>query len=305
MPSMSQFVPFYVSGLSGFVCASLVGLVAAAVLMPKDLLTRKEPVLETDSPPLVKLPTKAKVNEFRLTLERNIFNHGISALEETDSKPICDLKKSELPLKFTGVIFGGTKETSLVLLEATSNKQADSFLLGELVPGDARIIDIERRKVTFERAGCPEFLELDEPELPKKRVAGAKPKTPLKTDAALSGDGFKEDGFERAGGEIKVTRQWIDKSLTVDFTKTLQDAKASPNIVGNEVKGFVLTRIKPDSVYEKMGLQDGDVVENINGIDLNDAPRAIQTLNAVRNESNIELQIKRNGQTLPMRIQVK
>ena len=60
-----------------------------------------------------------------------------------------------------------------------------------------------------------------------------------------------------------------------------------------------------DSVYEKMGMKDGDVIEAINGIDLNDAARAIQTLNAMRNEGKIEIRMKRDGQTSNLDVQVK
>jgi general secretion pathway protein C len=117
---------------------------------------------------------------------------------------------------------------------------------------------------------------------------------------------FTESGFARGReGNIVADRRWVDKALTTDFAKTLQDAKASPNLVNGEVKGFVLTRIRPDSVYEKMGFQDGDVVEQINGIDLNDAARAIQTLNSLKNENAIELMVKRNGVAMPLKIQVK
>ena len=41
------------------------------------------------------------------------------------------------------------------------------------------------------------------------------------------------------------------------------------------------------------------------GIDLNDAGRAIQTLNSLKNENSIELNVKRNGVAVPLKIQVK
>lgn len=313
-PPVEKFIPSFIALLGGFLTASATGFVAAYLLMPPVTAGGTRGVAdspERDPASDSGLSGQQRVTEadFKTILGRNVFNsEGAVADSAKDDKAKCEPVKSELPLRFTGVIFGGTPQTSLVLLEATATKQADTFLLGDIVPGEAKIVDIQRDKVFLERAGCPEFLELQVPEPPKRRVAGER-KRPVSPVSAGAGAGlestYREDGFERSGTNTAVTRQWVEKALTVDFAKTLQDAKASPNTVGGEVKGFVLTRIRPDSVYEKMGLQDGDVVEAINGIELNDAARAIQTLNALRGENNIELVVKRNGSSMNFKVQVK
>ena len=307
LPPAEKFVPGFAAVMAGFVAASVLGLVAAGILMPKPVPFATIAGL-ADSTPHLAGADKITDAEFKTIISRNIFNsEGVAANEIAKKDATCTPVKSELPLKFTGVIFGGTKQTSLVLLESTATKQADTFLLGDAVPGDAKIVDITKERVYFERNACPEYLELLQSELPKRRVAGAPKRNQAPKAATGNETTFREDGFERTGNNVAVTRQWVDKALSVDFAKTLQDAKASPNMVGNEVRGFVLTRIRPDSVYEKMGLQDGDVIEAINGIELNDAARAIQTLNAMRNEGNIELQVKKasSGQSSTAKIQVK
>lgn len=262
-------------------------------------------------PALVMVIDRPKAEQFNQILKRNLFNseQKEEVVKDSSVQSICTPIKSDLPLKFTGVIFGGTKETSLVLLESISTKQADTFIVNDIVPGEAKIVDIQRDKVFFFRgsAGCPEYLDLQQPEAIKKRVPNlARSHSSGSSSNSNKAYEFSEAGFARSrDGSITADRRWVDKALTGDFAKTLQDAKASPNLVNGEVKGFVLTRIRPDSVYEKMGFQDGDVVEQINGIDLNDAARAIQTLNSLKNENAIELNVKRNGVTVPLKIQVK
>lgn len=302
IPTAEKMAPWFVSGLSGFVAASAVGLVAAHQFMPSVKAFRASDLGPQD--PTVFVSDRPTEGEFKTILSRNIFNSEGGTVEDKKDSG-CDVKKSELPLKFTGVIFGGRPEASIVVLESTTTKQADTFLLGEAVPGDATIADITRDKVFFERNNCREFLDLEQPELPKKRVAGEKRRTAKPSAAAAGENVFREEGFERNGNVIAADRRWMEKAITVDLSKTLQDAKASPNTVNGEVKGFVLTRIRPDSVYEKMGLQDGDVICAINGIELNDAARAIQTLNAMRNESRLEVCVMRNGQRSNLDVQVK
>lgn len=317
-PPVEKLMPGFAALMTGFLAASLTGFAVAYLFMPSVTVgtgqsgarlsdaSSQAPVPPPPGPGM--MGEKLAPSDFKTIISRNVFDsEGGEVDTSKDGEAKCLPVKSELPLKFTGVIYGGTAQTSLVLLESTASKQADTFLLGDLVPGEAKIVDIQRDKVFFERAGCPEFLELLVQEPPKRRVAGERKRSVSPNVSAGAGidSSFREDGFERVNNNTAVTKQWVEKALTVDFAKTLQDAKASPNTIGNEVKGFVLTRIRPDSVYEKMGFQDGDIVEGINGIELNDAARAIQTLNAMRNEANMEVQVKRGGQTLNFKLQVK
>ena len=62
------------------------------------------------------------------------------------------------------------------------------------------------------------------------------------------------------------------------WDKGSSDAKARPNMVNGVLKGFELTRIREDSIYEKAGFQNGDIVEEINGIPLKDAVSSIRLL---------------------------
>lgn len=315
--SQATFPPFAViAKWSGVAVGALVLSAAANVFITKYILFPqlkhiKQAKDAFSGPALVFVVERPKSDDFNEILKRNLFNseQKEEVVKDSNLQAVCSAVKSDLPLKFTGVIFGGSKDTSLVLLESSATKQADTFVLNDFVPGEAKIVDIQRDKVVFVRgsSGCPEFLELQQPEVAKKRVPNlARSRSGGSQAAGGAAYDFTESGFARGrDGNIVADRRWVDKALTSDFAKTLQDAKASPNLVNGEVKGFVLTRIRPDSVYEKMGFQDGDVVEQINGIDLNDAARAIQTLNALKNENAIELMVKRNGVAVPLKIQVK
>lgn len=303
IPDIKLFYPHYISVIIGIVLATIVGLISAFVLMPQSSAARISGI--DNEPAILKMSALPRENEFAAITKRNLFD-STSTGEDVDQQASCELIKSELPLKFTGVIFGGTAQTSLVLVETTADKRSDTFVLNDTIPGlEVRIVDIERKRLIVERNNCPEYIDLEELPLPKKRTAGVRTPRRASDTGALGGTSFREDGFEREGNSVKATRQWVEKAITVDFTKTLQDAKASPNVVNGQIKGFVLTRIKPDSIYEKMGLKDGDVVEAINGIELNDAARAISTLNAMKNESNIDLVVQRNGQTSTMNLQIR
>lgn len=303
LPPFEKTLPWIGSVVVGFLLATAAGWAVAYVWMPQGQVSNERaPELASVS---TKIPPKPSVSEFEAIFQRNLFDSAGSA-KVADVGTGCTPQKSSLPLILRGVIFGGTSETSIVLLESTSTREVDSFVLAESVPGNATISDITEDRVYFIQNGCPEYLEAVQPDELKRRVADPSRRTPRDMPSANSqAVDFAEDGFERSGENINVTKQWIDQAVTVDFAKTLQDAKASPNMVGGQVKGFVLTQIRPDSVYEKMGFKNGDVVRSINGIELNDAARAIQTLQAMKTETSLEVTFESEGKVLKRKIQVK
>lgn len=230
-------------------------------------------------------------------LTRNIFNlKGIIPDAESDGSRACSLEpfRSSLPYKISGILFGGTSQTSLVVLEGSTN---GIYKVGDLLPQGGTVHEIEKNRIYVVNKNCPEYIELAV-ELPKDPRLSRSPQN-------ASGATYKEDGFERNGNSTTATKQWVNNILTNDFAKTLEEAKASPNIVGGQVKGFSITNITPNSVYAKLGLRDGDIVSAINGIELNDAARAIQTLNSMRNENTIEMQVIRGGQTISFKVNVQ
>lgn len=299
IPNASVLVTPWLVILAGFVFATGTNALFTRFLEPKKSLKTAVSVSGNQrGGGQLGLPPPPVISEFDPITNRNLFNSAAVSEEDVNANDgNCEIRKSELPVKVSGIIFGGDAEASLVVLQAVSNGQADSFLLYDTVDDVAEIVDIERERIIVKRDGeaCPEFLELERPEVPSRRVAGKRAATKGHA-AAASGEGdYREEGFVRSNNKITADRRWVDRLLATEFTKILHDAKATTYTVGNEIRGFLLTKIRPNSIYEKMGLQDGDIVESINGIELTGITQAINTLQALRNEPNLKIQVRRNG----------
>ena len=118
-------------------------------------------------------------------------------------------------------------------------------------------------------------------------------------------ESYKEEGFERKGTSIEMSSEYKNRLLTADFAAVLQDAKASPNVVNGVLKGWKLDRIRKGSIYEKAGVQNGDVIMEINGVMLNDAAQSIKHLQGLRNESELDLSLDRGGTKLNFNFKVR
>ena len=302
----------------GFLTASLTSLVVGMLIMPEGSKQSSKSKSRGKSSLGGKNATLSK-SDVKSILDRNIFNpEGIlgdaveSSVKDEDRpvvRPGDKAVKTALPLKLKGVIFGGDPLNGLALIENTSKRRINSFIVGDLVMQNARLVEVYEKKIIFDRDGNREFLQMEEKELKKGRRSQKKNRSsktgvkPLATEPPP--DSFKEAGFERQGHEIQLSSEYRKHLLTENMTKVLQDAKAEPNMEGGSLKGFRLTRIRQDSIYQKAGFQNGDVIQEINGIPLRDAAGAIRLLQQLRKAREIEVRVKRDGASFNMNVSVQ
>lgn len=289
----AEFVASYVYGILAVCLAiGLFGTIKTLITFHSIL---KKPVAATTGQ--ITKPKSTQLS-FDAILSRNIFNiDGTIPDSVSQHQMACPAAstKSSLSYHVIGIIFGGTAQGSVVLLEG-NDKKSSVYKLNDTLPGGGKVTNITADKVFISNNNCPEYLAMEYPSPKNTRAAHSK---------GSGNVAYSENGFERTGTSTQVTKPWVENILKNKLSSTLQDARAIPNLVNGQIKGFAITQIVPDSVYAKLGLQDGDVVSSINGIELNDAGRAIQTLNSLRNETHIELQVLRNGQPTQFSVNIQ
>ena len=81
--------------------------------------------------------------------------------------------------------------------------------------------------------------------------------------------------------------------------------RAVPHFQDGKASGFRLFAIKQDSVFEKIGLKNGDIVTRINGNELTDPARAMSLLQDLRNEGRITVDVNRNRQLTTLNYEIR
>ena len=300
----------------GFMGASGLSLfLSTKVLFPNPealkskAISRERPLLPSFNPSIEK-------ESIDSIIERNIFNIEGKTGEESDVKieaPVVNILdgekilKSTLPLKLKGTIYTGDPYSGLAFIEESNQKTQNSFLVGAMIYENIELIEIHREKIILLHNEQKEYIELEKEDIQKNRRrkqsnANTRQKISVNEDIP---EVYKEEGFERNGNKITMSKDFRKKLLTTDFAKMLQDAKAEPFLVGGELNGFRLTRIKDDSIYQKSGLQESDIVKEINGVSLVDTAQAIKLLNSLRGEKELEIRILRNGSAQTINLQIR
>ena len=308
------WLPISIAVAAGFVVATVVSTLIAPVIAPdldKRVASKRVVTNNFQLPESEATLSPVHVN---VVLKRNLFNsEGAEAVEETP-EPIKvqanEIVKSDLPVELMGTIYGGDPLSGIALIQNSGNRTVNSFMVGDTLLKEAKVTQILRERVILERNGRREYIAVKKKELVRGRKKGKSKPAPAKAGIAPIAtkpppSTFKEEGFDREGTEIQMSESYKNKLLTTDFTKVLQDAKATPHMVDGELRGFQLTRIRQDSIYEKAGLQNDDIIEEINGVPLTDTAQAIRLLQSLRNESQIDVRLKRSGAVVNVSLTVR
>lgn len=90
----------------------------------------------------------------------------------------------------------------------------------------------------------------------------------------------------------------------LDFSKILTQLRIKPYFEGGKCVGFQLNNISSDFI-KQMGLKDGDVIESINGMQVDDPLKALQILYSLEKSNPVNLGIERNDEKVELNCKVE
>jgi len=207
-------------------------------------------------------------------------------------------------LKLLGVIEGGNRP-AVVLIKNLDNNQIKAIRINGSVWTFGTIVSVGRNSIIIK--------EPDNRLTTLSSKLGGSLSRRLGDSATLAhtplmpvdGDRYSEDGFQRVGNKIEVDSRYRDRMVKEELPKILMQASSEPVVEGSEIKGFRIFQIEPGSIYQKMGVKDGDVVQEINGVPLNNVAKTIQFMNGLKTENSVTVKVLRNGQSTSLDLNVK
>lgn len=267
-----------------YVSSSAVGTGIAARLTPLPAV-----VISPPPPPLRAEPRKPD-SYYALISTRDIFN----SVKPEPPKPAGPPPKTELKVKLWGVAIYEDGRSSCII-EDLGNHRQDLYKIGDTVQNIATVIRVEWDKVILSRDGQEEVLELS-PDL--KRPAN------MVVPAAAPAPSTDEHIQAVAENQYRIDRSEIDHALE-NMNDLFTQARAVPHFEGGKSTGFRLFAIRQDSLFSKIGLQNGDILQSINGTELSDPSSALAMFTQLRNESNISVTIMRNKEVKTLSYQIQ
>ncbi|MGH7949908.1 MAG: PDZ domain-containing protein, partial [Candidatus Binataceae bacterium] len=101
-----------------------------------------------------------------------------------------------------------------------------------------------------------------------------------------------------------ISRNFVSESF-LNLGDLQDDIRATPNVVRGKVNGFALSEIGSGSVFEEIGLKDGDIVTQLDGRALNDPAKALAMIPLLHNRESVQLQVMRGGKPVTIKFDMR
>ncbi|MBZ0272023.1 hypothetical protein K8I61_08295 [bacterium] len=239
----------------------------------------------------VKTPNAfVSVTEYVPIYKNNLFNNDYVYVEKSDAAQVVAPRDYRL----IGTIAWGEPQYSMAVINTVQTNDTKVYRVGEDLADNAYVKKIERRRVTVDREGTEIVLEL--PDEPTQLAAVS----PIVANVELGDEQIKQVGE----GQFVVSRDVIEGGFN-NPAMWMKGARVMPNFEKGNIAGFKLLRIKPDSLYSKIGLKDGDVIRRINNIEIRGPEDAFRLMSELRGAKTVSLDITRGGQRQSFSYQVR
>ncbi len=224
--------------------------------------------LERDRPAL---QPRRELSEYSSILERGLFGEG----KGPSSAPAA---VQSVSYKLIGTVEG--EQFAGAVLEDSSGQAF--YRMNQKLPDGSAIVQVMRDKVLIKRAdGSTVPVEIVDD---TKIVSMQKPGSNVGAGVQKLGD-----------GKFAVDQKEILAS-TENMSQMLTQARALPYQEQGKTIGFKISEIVPGSIYEKIGLQNGDVIQKVNSQDVDDPAKFFQLYQGLKNERSISIDLIRGGQ---------
>jgi general secretion pathway protein C len=200
--------------------------------------------------------------------------------------------RSSLHGVLIGTAIAEPAKYSLCQITNPDVNETQVYAIGEKYQG-ARIYAIEKERVLVDNNGVNEYIDNSAAAAPNIGVTPLVPPPPGQPAQAAGGEGVRQ----LSENQYVVARSEINNALT-NLSDLATKARIVPSFKNGVANGFKLFSIVPDSLYAKIGVQNGDVIRRINGYEMNSPDKALEIYQKLRDANRIEVEIERRGETI-------
>jgi type II secretion system protein C len=304
----------------------LAALIVCAYFLARAVTTYLGGVLEsasvvvTEVPAVPKAPSEAEedaeasLDLYKVIEDRNIFNSAVVAAPETGPSDLSSEQMGELgpavktsldvKVQSTLVIGDGTDRRSSAMISGGKTKASKAYFVAdeETFAPNVKLTKVDKNRIEFVNSGRLEYAELED--WASKKSVFLPPDEVHGKDAKGTGDKAKTaEEPAPSAGKIVLDQKDVDDALQ-NLDKLQQEVRIVPNFQGGKPAGMKVLSIKPGGLASKLGIRRGDVLEKINGEEL-DIKRGMELFSTMKDSKNFSLDVTRGGKNQTLEYEIK
>jgi len=194
-----------------------------------------------------------------------------------------DCSQTSIPGTLVGTV-ASTNPTSGFALVQGGEQKIQLYEIGQELQTGASLVAVVRHKIFIkngERIEC-----MFHGEAPQSKA----PPAAAEETGESGGEGVRK---------VSETEYIIDQGEVAKAMENMNllatQARIVPSFKNGVANGFRIYSIKPGSLYQKIGIKNGDILQRINGMDIDSPDKALEVYAKLKSEKRISLDVLRRG----------
>ncbi len=221
---------------------------------------------------------------YRPIIARNLFGSQQGLGQQLSQVPISGLKPTKLNLRLWGTAVGG-KDDAYAVIENIQKNEQKLYRPRDIIQ-NATVELILKDKVILRVDDKNEVLSM------QKMTSSTQPsvlRTPTRNES---------------GKSILLSRNQINDAVQ-NINELMKQIKIRPHFLDGKPDGLAVSGILPNSIFRKMGLQNGDILTGVNGKKIESVDDALALYQNIKENDTVTVELKRRGNTEVISYQIK
>ncbi len=236
--------------------------------------------------------------DVRAILDQHLFGKPLpkpKVVAKPKPKPVAPPPPVRPPVnlraKLVGTVVAGDHSVAMIL--PMPGKPVDLFYVGDAIIPRVTLQEILADHVVLDVDGDRRELWLD-----RKAQAAAHGK------AAPAPEVRTLPSTTANRRNMGLSREVVNNAMA-NFSTLLSQARVLPHFTNGQADGFLVTNIVSGSLYERLGLQNGDILAGVNGKPVTSMEQAMNMYRQLQKAPSVDVTVLRGGQRLTFHYEIR
>ena len=206
-------------------------------------------------------------------------------------KEVTDAPVTRLNLTLTGVVSSSVKDQGAAIIK--NRNQQQTYGIGEKIEGtNASLKEVYADRVIIKNGSSSETLMLDGVDYNK--ISNQSINRPIQAPVTISQPNTRDLGRRTLSDDaIQASKELQDQPASfIDYIAV------SPHRPNGELLGYRVSPGKKPALFKAAGLKSGDVITDINGLDLTDMQQALEAMNMLKELQSLQISVQREDELI-------
>lgn len=233
----------------------------------------------------------------QIILTRNPFNASTLAPRAALPDPDEEYAKTKLPLRLLGTAAHQDPSLSWAAIEDKETREHLVVKVGQRLKNRADVLRIERRRIVLQNGARREELALEGGDATTRRSTASRRTTRRRPRSRVSRPTSSPRVKRLSENRFALEREDVE-SVANNPAALFSQARILPKYEDGQMVGVQVNAIQAGSLFQQIGLKDGDTITEFNGIRVTGQQESTQVLQQLSSSQQFNVTVKgRDGQT--------